>query len=293
MAQSAFLQQVVGDLEKRLRTQIDIKEIHPEYGGSINDSYQLVSPAGKFFIKRNNRELYPNMLETEAESLRLLKKCTNLTVPEVLAVGEFAEWSYLVLEYFETGAMRKDFWEEFGIALANIHSQTQSNYGLDFDNYMGSIPQKNNGHQSWYDFFIQQRLTPMVKLASDSGKLTVTTVKKFDVLYSKLASLVPVDRPALLHGDLWSGNFMVHSKGGPAIFDPAIYFGHRETDIAMAHLFGGFHNRMWKAYEEEYPLLAGWEKRIDIHNLYPLLVHLNLFGTSYARQIEATLNGYC
>lgn len=293
MGHSPFLLQVIDELGKRVRAEIKIQEIHPEYGGCINDSYQLVTNAGKFFLKRNDAAAYPNMLNSEAEGLKLLKKCTDLHVPEVLTFGKHDTQSYIVLEYFEKGTMRKDFWEEFGRALAKIHHHTQSSYGLEFDNYIGALPQRNSPHATWHEFFINERLIPQVRAAAEGAKLKDTTIKKFDTLYTKLPALVPADKPALLHGDLWSGNFMVHSSGSPAIFDPAIYFGHRETDIAMTHLFGGFHNTMWKAYDEQYPLLQGWEQRMDIHNLYPLLVHVNLFGSSYTRQVETILNTYC
>ena len=146
--------------------------------------------------------------------------------------------------------------------------------------------QQNNSHTNWTDFFIQERLQIQIKLARDHHQIESTTISKFEKLYHRLDDIFPKEQPALLHGDLWSGNFMVDEKGAPVIMDPAVYYGHREMDIAMTKLFGGFDNQFYDAYNAHFQLEKGWKSRIDICNLYPLLVHVNLFGGSYLQQVK-------
>ena len=180
----------------------------------------------------------------------------------------------------------------FGKQLAQLHQNTNTSFGLEESNYIGSLLQQNNLHNNWIDFFINERLKPQIKLARDNGKIDLSTITKFERLYTKLDEIFPEEPPALLHGDLWSGNFMVDEKGGPVIIDPAVYFGHREMDIAMTKLFGGFNQQLYQSYNEHFPLEKGWEQRVDICNLYPLMVHVNLFGGGYLEQVKSILNKF-
>lgn len=287
---SPFLQHVLDELGRRLRATVTVESISPEYGGSINESYQLCTDQGKFFLKRNSSIDFPGMFKAEAYGLQFLKKYTDMMIPEVLADGEFQGTGFLVLEYLNKGSMSPSFWEEFGRSLARMHQHTQNTYGLEHDNYIGSLPQSNKNHTGWHSFFIEERLQPLLKRAIDKGKLGEKHNAQFESLFKRIPELIPEERPALVHGDLWSGNFMPAENGKVALYDPAIYFGHREMDIAMAHLFGGFHISTWKAYHEEFPLTPKWQERIDLHNLYPLLVHINLFGATYVRQVESILS---
>jgi fructosamine-3-kinase len=138
------------------------------------------------------------------------------------------------------------------------------------------------------DFFIEERLEKQLKLALSSGKMINSDADLFQRLYSRL-DIIPIEAPSLLHGDLWSGNFMTNADGMPCLIDPAVYFGHREMDLAMTKLFGGFDDEFYEAYNESFPLAAGFEERIDIHNLYPLMVHVNLFGGGYVQQVRGIL----
>lgn len=137
-----------------------------------------------------------------------------------------------------------------------------------------------------------ERLQPLVKLAYDSGLLDGQDARRMEILYKKLPEILPVEPPSLIHGDLWSGNYMVGNDGNPCIIDPAVYYGHREMDIAMSKLFGGFSPEFYRAYNEEYPMVKGWEKRVELNQLYPLLVHVNLFGEGYNRQVRQILKDY-
>ena len=169
-----------------------------------------------------------------------------------------------------------------------MHKQTDEKFGLDFDNYIGTLPQNNTQDKNWVDFFIRNRLLAQL----DVGNYSLSVRQDFEKLFKKLPDLFPNEKPAILHGDLWSGNFLVKDRETPVLIDPAIYFGNREMDIAMCKLFGGFHADFYASYNEEFPLESDWEERINLCNLYPLLVHVNLFGGGYLNQVKNILSYY-
>jgi fructosamine-3-kinase len=155
---------------------------------------------------------------------------------------------------------------------------------------MGSLPQSNKKHTTWNEFFVEERLKKQVSLAGDY--FSFSDHAAFDRLYKRLDALLPVEPPALLHGDLWGGNYMISPAGKACLIDPAVYYGHREVDISMTTLFGGFDEHFYFSYEEEYPLEKGWRERLDIFKLYPLLIHLNLFGSGYLGSILNTIRRF-
>jgi len=267
----------------------EIIEIKPVYGGSINESFAIYTEREHFFIKINSASAFPKMFEKEKIGLELLKASSPLTVPLAYLVGEFNGSSFLLMEYIDSTSAMLNFWEDFGRGLAQLHQNTQDSFGLDHDNYIGTLVQKNSRNADWPAFFIENRLHYQAKLAFDKGRLEKTLLYDLEKLYLKLNVIFPKESPVLLHGDLWSGNFMVGKLGEPVIMDPAVYFGHREMDLAMMHLFGGFDRKLFDAYHEVYPLENGWENRIEVCNLYPLLVHVNLFGGSYANRVRIVL----
>ena len=197
--------------------------------------------------------------------------------------------AFLLLEHIEGGLKNTAFWEDFGRSLARLHATTNERFGLERDNYIGSLKQTNTPYAYWDVFFNHCRLEPQVKMARDKQRLGMGEVLRFERLYMKLAALFPPEPPALLHGDLWSGNFLCDQFNKPALIDPAVYFGHREMDIAMTKLFGGFEPAFYSAYNAERPMEQGWEERVDLCNLYPLLVHVNLFDGGYAQQVRDVL----
>ena len=191
------------------------------------------------------------------------------------------------MEFIDCKIPSDDFWISFGYKLAKMHSHSNKYFGLDHNNYIGSLKQENTLYIDGIEFFINCRLLPQIKLLDIS--LGNQLFKNFDKLFSKLNEILPNEKPALIHGDLWNGNFLVDNFGAPVLVDPAVYYGYREIDIAMSKLFGGFSNQFYESYNEIFPLEKDWQYRVDIWNLYPLLVHANLFGESYLNQVNSTL----
>lgn len=255
-------------------------------GGCINNASEIVTTSGRYFLKYNLASEYPDMFEKEALGLNLLASADSFRIPEVVFHSTAGEHAFLLLEMIESVSRQPDFWTDFGSSLAALHGHSAGMFGLDYDNYMGSLRQSNRFHSNWYDFFIVERLEPQLKLARDEGQISTSTIKSFENLYRKLPSLVPEEKPAMIHGDLWNGNFMVSEKGKACLIDPAAYYGHRESDIAMTKLFGGFPEEFYSAYNSAWPLEKGWQQRVDILNLYPLLIHVNLFGGSYLWDVQ-------
>ena len=255
-------------------------------GGDINEAYKLTTPDKAFFIKLNSASRFPGMFEKETRGLRLLQEPGVIRVPAVILHEEENDESFLILEYIKSSGKGPDFWENFGKSLAELHQNTADYCGLDHDNYIGSLHQYNNKHPDWISFFIEERLEPQLKLARDDGKIDDFFSKMFDNLYKHLEKIFPKEPSALLHGDLWNGNFMIDDRGEACIIDPAVYYGHREMDLGMSKLFGGFSSEFYAAYDEAYPLEKDWKKRTDICNLYPLMVHVNLFGGGYAASVR-------
>lgn len=257
-------------------------------GGCINNALKLKTNVGNYFLKWNDASLFPGMFDSEAKGLNLLRDSNSVYVPEVISSNESGEQSFLMLEYIDSGGMSVNYWEDFGRQLSTLHRVSADAFGLDHDNYIGSLKQSNQEHSTWRDFFINERILPQLELANLESGLT----QKFENLFEKLDDLFPNEAPALLHGDLWSGNYMVSENGDPVIMDAAVYYGHREMDLAMSKLFGGFDTRFYTSYNEAFHLERGWELRLDICNLYPLLVHVNLFGGSYLSQIESIMRRF-
>lgn len=283
---------LITDAVKRYTGRLEeLQLLRPVHGGSINKCYQMGYGEARFFLKVNSARQYPGMLRAEAEGLRTIADTHTIKVPLIIDVFETQEEQVLVLEWIESGPNTSSSQESLGRSLANLHSHTNDHFGLEYDNYMGSLPQSNTMAVSWSDFFIKQRLKPQVELGQRSGVLSKEILSLFDSLYQGLDGLSPAEKPAFIHGDLWCGNYMISSQEEPVLIDPAVCYSNREADIAMTMLFGGFQSLFYEAYNEVFPLEPGWEERLDLWNLYPLLVHLNLFGV-YLSQIKAILTKY-
>ena len=179
-----------------------------------------------------------------------------------------------------------------GQTLAALHQHTAPSFGLDYDNYIGSLRQSNRPWDSWIDFFVHQRLEPQIRLATDNHQPIHALKKKIEAFYKEISALLPKENPALIHGDLWGGNLLTDEKGYPCLIDPAVCFGHREAELAYTQLFGHFDRQFYHVYNESFPLEPGFKERADLYNLYPLLVHVNLFGGGYVQQSEAIVSRF-
>lgn len=261
-------------------------------GGDINEAFLLHTGQGDYFVKKNSASLFPGMFEKEAKGLELLRSAHEIDVPEVIACGEEHDVAFLILKFIESSDKKRGFWEDFGKRLAALHRHTNHFFGLEENNYIGSLHQSNRKHDNWSDFFREERIQPQMKLAFDQGRIDYALVQSFERFYNRLNELFPVEPPALLHGDLWGGNFMVDASGEPVLIDPAVYYGHREMDLAMSQLFGGFGPGFYESYHSHFPLEKGWKQRLDFCNLYPLMVHVNLFGGGYVHSVKSILNKF-
>ncbi|MFO7178679.1 MAG: fructosamine kinase family protein [Pseudomonadota bacterium] len=263
-------------------------------GGDINEAAVLELDGGpRVFVKWNPRAPAA-MFAAEARGLAWLADAKALRIPNVLAVSEPGDAAqFLVLEWIAPGRPGAGFDERLGRGLAALHRAGAPSFGFEQDNFIGSLPQENAPAPTWAEFFALRRLDPQVRRAVDGGRASYSMRRAFERLFARLPDLVgPEEPPARLHGDLWGGNLHVDEDGEPCLIDPAVYGGHREVDLAMMRLFGGFSERVFAAYAEAYPLQPGAEQRVSLYQLYPLLVHLNLFGGSYGASVERALARY-
>lgn len=263
-------------------------------GGDINETYGVDTNKGRFFMKLNSASHFPLMFEKEAEGLKALQKASSLKIPEVIATGQHQEQQYLLLEWLEKVKPSTIFWERFAEGLAQLHRITHSHFGWTSYNYTGSLEQTNEFKTSWPQFYSTQRIMPLVKKLYDQTSLLKDDVEAAEKVCVRLKDIFPDEPPALLHGDLWAGNFMAVQSGNasevlPSVFDPAVYFGNREMDLGMSLLFGGFDKRFYDIYHSIFPLENNWRKRVSLTQLYPLLVHAVLFNGGYINQCRNIL----
>ncbi len=279
-------------LENAYSKSITVKSSNFKSGGCISNALKLNTSNGDYFLKWQVG-IPEDMFQKEAEGLKLLAANGSIRIPKVFAFGKLEERHYLLLEHIESSAPSNNYWENFGYALSEMHRNSSSQkYGLNHDNYIGKLPQKNGFNKDWIDFFIHNRLEYQLKLAIDNRMVNNSFIDRYRKFYELLPDLLPTDQPALLHGDMWSGNVMIGQDGEVCLIDPAVYFGHREIELAFTQMFGGFDYIFYKSYNASYPLASGFDERVDIYNIYPHMVHVNLFGQSYLNGVESVLRKY-
>jgi len=278
--------QIIQQIEKQLCCSITHQEMVG--GGCIAQTSLIETNNGEsFFLKQGFKS---SMFEKETNGLNELCKANVIRTPKIIATDE----QYLLLENIESGSKCIDFFEKFGKAFAQLHKHLSPHYGFYEDNYIGSSQQINSFKDSWQDFYFTNRLLYQYKLAESNGYSDSDFQKAFLNIEKQFPKIIEgsEERPCLLHGDLWAGNYMVDKNGEPVLIDPAVYYGHREADLAMTKLFGGFAPDFYNSYEDEYPLIEGYEYRENIYLLYHILNHLNIFGHSYKKQALQLMNSY-
>lgn len=280
---------LINHLEQRLGlAPLSYEAVH---GGDINRTYLLSASGQRYFLKLNDAAK-GDMFEKEKTGLELLRSIQAISVPEPYLSGEYNGEIYLLMEFMGKGSASPGFWQRFSAALARLHRQTAPVFGLDHDNYIGSLPQPNKPAGSWSQFYTEYRILHLCQVANAQGKCDTSMVQMAEQVCRKLDDIFPTEPPSLLHGDLWSGNYMIAEDGSPCVYDPAVYYGHREMDIGMSLLFGGFDKTFYDHYNEQWPMEKGWPQRVELTQLYPLLVHLVLFGGHYHASVARILQKY-
>jgi fructosamine-3-kinase len=280
--------EIAAQITKTTGAPFEICDRHSVGGGCINQGARLSDGTRRFFVKTNRADQV-EMFAAEALGLQQMRQTHAILVPEPICWGTAAGAAYLVLEWLELGRGSSKAWTELGRQLAKMHQFQQSTaFGWERDNTIGSTPQLNAWTASWSTFFTQQRIGYQLQLAQRRGGSFAKATQLLDHISHLLRDHKP--QPAIVHGDLWSGNAAVTTAGVPVIFDPAVYWGDREVDLAMTELFGGFPSEFYRGYQATFPLDAGYEQRKTLYNLYHILNHFNLFGGSYGAQANRMID---
>jgi fructosamine-3-kinase len=284
---------VAAALAQAIGASVTIRRRTPLGGGSINRTERIDTSAGSFVLK-SNAAAPPGFFQAEADGLHALASSgTSLVIPRVIACGD-DDAPFLLLEDLGVGSRARDFDERLGRGLAALHRASSARFGFPRDNFCGTTPQPNPWTDRWVELYATSRLGVQARLARDADRLSSRESAALDRLIAKLDDWIgePPEGPALIHGDLWSGNVHVAADGSPAIIDPAAYYAHREAELGMMTLFGGFSSRVFAAYDEAFPLEPGWQDRNALYQLYHLLNHLNLFGDGYKGGVMRVVLGF-
>jgi protein-ribulosamine 3-kinase len=276
-------------IAKALGREVVASSEHRVSGGSINQCSGFDTASGPIFVKYGGADCLP-VFEAEAAGLAELARAKALRVPDVLSVSIEHETAFLVLEWIDLTPAQARSEQLLGERLALQHRVTRDRFGWDRDNTIGSTPQSNRPDTQWIEFFREQRLLPQLVMAKQNGAgsdVLDSGHRLCERLHVFFDTYRPV--PSLLHGDLWGGNWGADTAGEPVLFDPAVYFGDREADVAMTRLFGGFGPAFYAAYRAAWPLEAGADVRATLYNLYHVLNHFNLFGSGYLRQAQGMI----
>lgn len=260
-------------------------------GGSIADSQKIRTSSGKEYFVKSYSQSKSDILKNEVNGLIEIQKSKSIKTPQIIYYDD----NILILEFIKSGRKNKNFSELFGIQLTEMHRLKSDKFGFYENNYIGSNHQINLPlYSNWTDFYWENRLLYQFKLAEKHGYVNSDFRKLFNQFESVYRNIIEgtEEEPSLIHGDLWGGNYLVDESGNPVLIDPAVYYGHREAELGMTILFGGFDSDFYSAYNEAYPLFDGWKERLDIYKLYHVMNHLNLFGSGYLNQTLSIIKSY-
>lgn len=269
-----------------------IQLIGPISGGDISSAYKIQTSGKSYFLKLNATPDALKMFQQEAIALQAIAKTNTIKTPTVIDVASFENEHFILMEFIERKSPSNEDMALFGEQLAHLHQISDENFGFETNNFIGSLPQSNKIHNNWTDFYTEERLAPQLELAVKQQLLSPSEVPNIQIIKSKTAPYFNSIKPSLLHGDMWSGNYVISKNGSPYLIDPSTYFGHAEVDIAMSLLFGGFGNSFYQSYRKFSPETKFSKQRIELYQLYYLIVHLNLFGKSYYNSVKGILNKY-
>ncbi len=272
-----------------IELECDVATMRPLSGGDMAEAFAVVLADGSQVFAKTHAAPPPRFFSREADDLRWLRAAGALSVPEVVAVSDETP-AHLVLEWIEPGGRQQSNEAEFGRGLASLHLAGAEVFGRTDGHTTGSQALPNDPCDTWAEFYAEQRLRPLARIARERGSLSNQTVHALEGVAARLDQLGgPAEPPTRLHGDLWAGNRMVDSHGRSWLIDPAAHGGHREFDLAMMRLFGGFGEAAFAAYDDVHPLADGWVDRIPLHQLAPLVVHAIKFGGGYVGAVEDAL----
>ena len=270
-------------------------ELHytPITAGCINDCYKVTGKDNRiFFVKANTTSDHAGILGSEKTGLQYLETKQVIKTPAIAGFHSIKNGHVLILEWIQQATPGKHAWQQLGKQLAALHQVSSKQFGFFENNYIGSLPQLNIWKETWFEFFLQNRLNPQIQLAVHKNLLPASTGDKIIKCWEKQAVWFTNEKPSLLHGDLWNGNILFDENAMPVLADPSVYYGSRHMDMAMTTLFGGFDPAFYESYHHHFPLPANHKQIWDICNLYPLLVHVNLFGRSYLPNVLSILKKY-
>ena len=260
-------------------------------GGDVSEAFRVELTDGRLVFVKSHRSPPPGFFTTEATGLSWLAECDDILAPRVLAVCD--DPPFLALEWIHEGPQRRGTEVALGAALAELHRSGADAFGRSDRRTTGSLGLPNDPCETWAEFYAERRLLPLAKIATDRGSLAPVAIDGLESIATCLDAVGgPPEPPARLHGDLWAGNRLVDADGRSWLIDPAAHGGHREFDLAMMRLFGGYGDEVFAAYFQKYPLADGWEDRIELHQLAPLVVHAIKFGGGYVPSVERAVRHY-
>lgn len=283
---NSLFEHISANLNEEIRKYISLS------GGDISQAYKVSTQKQHYFLKLQPKKAALTMFQAEKTSLETIAGSNTIAVPQVYDVGLHQGIGYILMEYIEPKAGTADDFKTLATQLASMHKIHSQRFGFNHSNFIGSLAQSNSHCDNWTDFYLQERLLPQLELAVSKGLLNAGELPKNSRMRQELDIYFANCKPSLLHGDLWSGNFLFALDGTPYLIDPASYYGHHEVDIAMTRLFGGFHPEFYRTYQELLAPTDQTEARIALYQLYYLLVHLNLFGSTYYHSVKRIIKTY-